>query len=193
MSLTMLDLNSESRGAATVYGAEPLSPLPRIWIGFLISFSFLVAEIFLAVRHELEGGGSALLIAIAVCGWLYWLSCVHRFHKILGQISPHVGTTPTYPYEPAEAVGRHFIPFYNFFWIVKWPWEMTKFLKEQTSVRMVSGILLGFLMLASILVRAVDGFLGLTLMYCVGWYISRKLRRVMAEWESLRNAASAFT
>lgn len=186
----MLDLNSEAQAQA--FSTAPLSRLPRIWVGFLFAFAFFVAEIVLLMRGY-TGGFSLVLTAIALSAWGYWLFCVHRFHKILEEFARMPGA-PAYPVTPGEAVGQHFIPVYNFFWTVKWPMEMTQYLKEQASVEMIPGVFLGIAVLVSLVLRmVVDGFLGLTLMYCVGWYISRKLRRVMAERTSLQGSLDVFS
>ncbi|HYX24016.1 MAG TPA: hypothetical protein VFC23_07670 [Thermoanaerobaculia bacterium] len=52
MSLTMLDLNSDARGQSPTYSTEPVSPLPKLWIGFLLAFGFLVAEIVDAMQGK---------------------------------------------------------------------------------------------------------------------------------------------
>jgi hypothetical protein len=143
MRLTMLDLNSEARGQSPTYSTEPVSPLPRIWVGFLLAFGFLVAEVVDVSQgkpSELHG----LTIIVGLIGWLFWLSCVRRFHTILNQISPHVAGEPSYPIKPGPVVWNHFIPLYNLVWVFKWPRELALFLETQTSVKILSGELLGF-------------------------------------------------
>lgn len=192
MSLTMLDLNSEARERAVTYSPLPPSPLPRVWIGFVLAFGFLVAE----VVETMQGNESAVgpfTVAAAVAGWIYWFFCVHRFHRILGELSPHAGGEPTYPISPRQAVGYHFIPFYNLVWYFKWTRELKDFVEGHTSVKMVSAVLLGaVLLLSTIVVRLVDGFIGFTLLFAATLYISRQLRRAVAEHEALRETASAF-
>lgn len=190
MSLTMLDLNGE--GQRTTYSQEPVPPLRKIWIGFALAFAFLVME-FVDLAAGGESPATKLgLLAAAVAGWFYWLSCVQRFHTILNWISPRVAGASTYPITPGQAVGYHFIPFYNFFWLFKWPMVLSKYLGENTSVRMVPGALLGLLGFLGLLLRFVDGFLGLSVMFCVALYISRKLRQAVAEHERLRDASAVF-
>lgn len=192
MSLTMLDLNSEARRQTPAYSSRPPSPLPRIWIGFVLAFGFLVAEVVEAAQgNEAELGPFTAVAAIA--GWSYWLFCVHRFHRILGQLSPHVGGEPTYPITPRQAVGYHFIPFYGLFWFFKWTRQLSEFLTTHTSVRTASAAGLGtILLLSAIVVRAVDAFIGLSLLFAVAAYLSKKLRQAIVERESLRETASAF-
>jgi hypothetical protein len=192
MSLTMLDLNSEARGLAPAYSSVPPSPLPRIWIGFVLAFGVLVAEV-VEVMQGNEAAVGPFTIVAAIAGWTYWLFCVHRFHRILGQLSPHVGGEPTYPITPRQAVGYHFIPVYGLFWFFKWTRELKDFIEVHTSVKMASAVLLGgLLLLSGLVVRVIDGFIGLTLLFAGTLYISRQLRRAIAEHETLRETASAF-
>src|SRR5215212_9223493 len=46
---------------------------------------------------------------------------LHRFHKILREISLDEEGDPTYRTTPGQAVGYHFIPIYSLVWIFKWP------------------------------------------------------------------------
>ncbi|HTG32327.1 MAG TPA: hypothetical protein VLB76_05305 [Thermoanaerobaculia bacterium] len=189
MSLTMLDLSGE--GQRATYSQEPVPPLRKIWIGFAFAFAFLVGEgVYLAAGESPAAKLGPLMAAFA--GWFYWLACVQRFHTILNRISPRVAGAPTYPITPSQAVGYHFIPFFNLFWLFKWPMVLSKYLRENTSVRMVPGALLGLLGFLGLLLRVVDGFLGLSVMFCVAFYISRKLREAVAEYESLRDASEVF-
>jgi hypothetical protein len=190
MSLTMLDLNGE--GQRATYSKEPVPPLRKIWIGFALAFAFLAAEVVDATVGGEASGAKVGLLGAAVAGWFYWLSCVQRFHTILNRISPHVAGASTYPITPSQAVGYHFIPFYNFFWFFRWPVVLSKYLRENTSVRVVPGSVLGLLSFLGLLLRFVDGFLGLSVIFFVGLYISRKLREAVAEYESLRDASDVF-
>jgi hypothetical protein len=192
MSLTMLDLNSESERQGQTYSTEPVSPLPRIWIGFVLAFAFLMAE-FADVSQGKPSGLHGLTILMGLIGWLFWLSCVQRFHTILNQISLHVGGEPTYPIKPGQAVGYHFIPLYNILWVFKWPRELALYLETQTSVKILSGGVLGLLLFVSLMVsRLFDGFLGLSMVFVLGAYISGRLRQAVAEHELLHTAAGTF-
>jgi hypothetical protein len=184
----MLDLNS---GQAT-YSTEPLPPLRRIWVGFVLAFAFLVAEVI-----EAAGGNASdlglLTTLVAIACWIYWLACVQRFHTILNQLAPWVAGQSTYPITSRQAVGYHFIPFYNLYWTFKWPSTLAKFLRESLSVSLLSGGALGLLLLLSMLLARFDSFLGFTGIFFVGFYISRKLREAMMEHERMRVAAETFT
>ena len=191
MSVMMLDLNGEAQ--RRIYSKEPVWPLPKIWIGFAFAFAVLVAEVVDVAADGQSPGAKLGLLMAPLVGWLYWLTCVQRFHTILRQISPRVAGASTYPITPRQAVGYHFIPFYNLFWLFKWPMELSRYLRENTSVRMVSGGFLGLLGFLGLFLRLADGFLGLSLIFCVALYISRKLREAVAEHESLRDASAVFS
>jgi hypothetical protein len=192
LSLTTLDLNHETRPDGVTFRLEPVPPLRKIWIGFALAFAYLVAEIFYSETGR-SSGAALVMIAAAIAGWMYWLSCVQRFHTILRQISPHVDGAPTYPITSGQAVGYHFIPFLNFVWLFKWPMTMARFLRENSSVRMMSGFVLGLLVFCGQVMRVFDGFLGLFWSFLVTLYISRKLQQAVAEHESLRTAADVFS
>ncbi len=147
---------------------------PWVWFGFFFALAFLVAE-FLDVLLDLDKeSGRVVFVMIVLGGWIYWLFCVHRFHKILGEMTGH-----RYPIQPSEAVGKHFIPFYNFYWLFVWPSTLSKHINQSGQVNMIPGALIGFLLLVSLLLRYVDGAVGLALTFAVGMYISAKLRRHM--------------
>jgi len=144
-----------------------------VWLGFIFAAAFLFQET-LAVLLEFEEAVTNLtLILIGLAGWIYWLFCVFRFHKILIEMSRN-----QYPVGAGEAVGKHLIPFYNFVWIFRWPTHLSDYLNQRGRVHVVSGKLLGLLLLLSALTaRFVDGGVGLIGMFAVGMYISAKLRR----------------
>lgn len=191
MSLTMLDLNSPNPGEGPTLSTEPASPLRKNWIGFALAFAFLVVEALSAGAGNSPGFRLALLL-LSFGGVIYWLTCVQRFHTILRQISPRVAGEPTYPITPGQAVGYHFIPFYNLFWLFKWPMTLTTFLQENSAARMIPGPLLGLLTFLGMIARWFDGAIGLALLFVVASYISGKLRQVVGEYESLRAASTAF-
>ena len=148
---------------------------PWLWIGFIFAVAFLFQETLAVILESDEAQVNLTLILIGLAGWIYWLFCVHRFHKILLEMSRN-----QYPIGAGEAVGKHFIPFYNLIWIFRWPTAMSDYLNARGRVQVVSGKLLGLLLLLSALTaRLVDGGVGLIGIFAVGIYISTKLRRHM--------------
>lgn len=157
----------------------PTSKLPHVWIGFVFVVVFLVAEIYeLAAAgfdETIVSDASITLILIGLAGWVYWLFCVHRFHQIIEETSS-TGS----PTSPKMAVVGHIIPFFNFYWVFKWPSALVSFLRKQGNVQIVSGYLLGALLFASILVsRFFDGAIGMAGIFSVGIYINNKMSRYL--------------
>ncbi len=148
------------------------SSLPRVWIGFIFAAAFLMGE-FVLLYFEGDEAGMLQLTPLALGGWIYWLVCVHRFHKILNEVSRN-----QYPITPAEAVWKHLIPFYNFVWIFRWPAGISEYLTSRGRVTMVSGHLLGLVLLASVLLgRFFDTAIGLAGVFAIGLYISAKMKK----------------
>jgi hypothetical protein len=146
--------------------------LPWVWFGFFFVAAFIIEETLMVALGLDESGASIVLILIALGGWIYWLFCISRFHKILREISRN-----HYPITGAEAAWKHIIPFYNLVWIFRWPATMSEYLNQHQRVKMVSGNLLGVCLLISLLIgRFLDGGVGMTGIFAVGMYISAKLR-----------------
>jgi hypothetical protein len=153
--------------------APPRSSFPWVWFGLFFVAAFAILEALMVALDLDEQMATAQLILIALAGWIYWLFCVSRFHKILQEISHN-----HYPISSGEAVWKHFIPFYNLVWIFRWPAEMSNYLNRRERVKMVSGNLLGVFLLISLLTgRFIDGGVGLAGTLAVGMYISAKLRK----------------
>jgi hypothetical protein len=151
-----------------------VSSPPWVWFGFVFAIAFLVAE-FVELFLDLDQQAfQSVFVIIVLSGWIYWLFCVHRFHKILAEM-----TRNRYPIQPGEAVGKHFIPFYNFYWLFAWPSTLSSHLNQAGQVSVLPGGLIGFVLLISLLLRYVDGAIGLALTFAVGLYISAKLRKHM--------------
>ena len=148
--------------------------LPKMWGGYIFALAYLVAEVAEAFADP-DGGLTFLDQMILLGGWLYWLFCVRQLHEILAS-----ATGGSYPITPNQAFGYHFIPFYNFYWIVKWPHEMAGFVSHRAPARRMSHWV-GLLILASVLLRMlVDGALGMAVMFSIGIYLNRRLSRALA-------------
>lgn len=64
------------------------------------------------------------LLAVALAAVAFYYFCVYRFHKL-------ACTAPgwKHPVSPGRAVGFHFIPFFNLYWVFRWPAELGRFLR----------------------------------------------------------------
>jgi hypothetical protein len=149
------------------------SSLPWVWFGFLFVAAFIAEETLMFALDLDPEVGQLVLVLIGFAGWIYWLCCVSRFHNILCEISRN-----HYPISGAEAAWKHFIPFYNLYWTFRWPSAMSDYLNRRERVKMVSGNLLGAVLLVSLFIaRFFDGAIGLTGIFVIGMYISAKLRQ----------------
>ena len=171
--MQLLDINAAA--PTEVKEQAPTSSFPLVWLGFAFAFAFLVME-FAEVLFFPEDSLLLLLYAVAFGGWVYWLFCVHRLHRILEEM-----TSNRYPVSPTESVYKHFIPFYNFYFIYHWPSQLVRFLKQREAVSVVSGGVLGGLMLVSALMRYLDGAVGLACLFGVTLYLTGRLRRYVEE------------
>ena len=145
----------------------PRTASPAVGKGFLFAGLFFVGEVTF-VDYETP---FTLLLAL-YGGWFYWIYCVHRMHVILAEL-----TTYSYRVPPGKAAGRHAYPWYNIFWILYWSWVFAKYLNKRGRVRIISGGLLGPMLLLSLLLILVDGAVGLTSLFAVTMYMSGKLAK----------------
>ncbi len=165
----------ENRPAAQFDEVVPRSSLARVGLGFVFAAAFFVAEFALFLPGVDEESFNFGFTLIMLSGWTYWLFCVHRFHKLLAELSSN-----QYPITPGEAVGRHFIPFYNFLWLFRWPSSLSDYVNERGRVRMASGKLIGLVFLGAFVLRFLDGAIGLACMFGGGMYVAAKLRQHIA-------------
>ena len=150
----------------------PHSSPPWVWVGFLFAFAFFVLEILFVALGLEEHGVDRILMVILVGGWIYWLVCIHRIHKILAEL-----THNRYPISPGEAAGYHLIPFYNLVWIFKWPIQLSEYLNQRGRVKIIPGGLIGTFFLLALLLRFVDGSIGMLCMFGVLMYVSAKVKQ----------------
>lgn len=150
----------------------PKSSLPWVWVGFLFAGAFFVLEMAWALMELDELAINVVLTFIVIGGWIYFAVCVHRIHKILNELARN-----RYPFTPGEAASKHFIPFYNIVWLFKWPSELSRYINGKGHVRMISGGVIGTLLLLAVLVRVVDGSFGMAFLFGVMMYVSFKVKQ----------------
>jgi Domain of unknown function (DUF4328) len=159
--------------------AANLPRLPVIWIGYLLGIATVVATFIAVELHPdlaKEGGIPPLyLFLVSFVGGVYWFVCVHRYHVILGQVPGW-----KHPISPARAVGFHFIPFYNLYWVFKWPKEIARFVNERLHGPVMKPLPVGIAFLGALVLRLLDPGFGLILLFFPLSYISECLRRALA-------------
>jgi len=158
----------------------PLPPLPQIWIGYLMALATVISEVVAVSLHpELAKGGEIipplyLFLAIFV-GGVYWLVCVYQYHVVMNHIPGW-----QHPISPARAIGFHFIPFYNFYWVFKWPQEIARFVNVSLRRPLMKPEWVGLAVFAAFVVRFVfDPGLGLLLLFVAASYVSACLRQAL--------------
>jgi hypothetical protein len=150
----------------------PKSSPPWVWVGFLFAGALFFIEVLMVVLELDEQAITPFFILITVSGWIYFLVCVYKIHKILDEMA-----RGRYPISPGEAAGKHIIPFYNFYWLFKWPGELSNYLSSKGRVRIIPGSVLGLMLLLSMLIlRFFDGAIGLAFVFSVTMYISHKVK-----------------
>lgn len=155
----------------------PKSSPPWVWVGFLFAAMFFVVEVTAVILQTLETNPEAqkifngLMILIGIGGLIYWFFCVHRLHKILSELTDGI-----YSISPAEAVAKHFIPILSIIWIFQWPAQLSTYLNERGRVKMISGYLIGAMLLFSLLLRFIDGAFGTAALFGVTLFVSSKLK-----------------
>lgn len=157
--------------------AALLSPqLPRMWIGYFFAALYFVTEIVEIARNpSLVNNPNKIipsLLIIGLAGGFYWLYCVYKFHDVLTQVRVW-----DHPITVGRAVAFHFIPFYNLYWIFKWPKEIAGFVNWRTQASTMSPYAAGsLLLLAALIGRLFESAIALALIFSTGVYISRRLR-----------------
>jgi hypothetical protein len=160
--------------------AGKLPPLPQLWVGYLIGFANVVAEVVHAslhpevVKDEFPIPPLYLFLLIFV-GWVYWLVCVYRYHEVMQRVPGW-----KHPISPARAVGFHFIPFYNLYWFFKWPQEIARFVNWRFAQPVMKPRMVGLMFLAAYVLHFLFPGLGLIMLFLAASYVSGCLRRAFA-------------
>jgi len=166
------------------FPAAPPVPLPKLWIGYLFALATFIGEMIAVSRHpeivnskELTFTVPPLEIFLPVfVGRAYWFVCIYRYHKILSAIPRYV-----HPISPAKAVGLHFIPFFNIYWIFAWPNAIADFVNTRLGVRLMKGWVLGVGVIAASLCQLlVDPGFGIALLFLATSYVSGFLSRALS-------------
>jgi hypothetical protein len=165
-------------------GAAALPPLPQIWIGYLISFATVISEIVAVSLHPEIAGGSEIvpplyLFLPVFIGGVYWLVCVYQYHLVMNQIPGW-----QHPISPGKAVGFHFFPFYNLYWIFKWLREIATFVNLSLRRAVMKPIAVGVAILLALVLRFIDAGLGLLLLFVATSYVSACLRQALAAFSA---------
>jgi hypothetical protein len=145
--------------------------LPWSWPGYVLgAVSFLSAIFNFIAPDDPEVNAVALFTQGLVM--VYYLYCVYRLHKVLA-----IATQKRYPTSPVKAVLFSFIPLYSIVWAVKWPNQMSRFLREEKPDLVIARRWPGIVSLIAMLLGPV-GLSGIFL-FAVISYLKLKMRRVI--------------
>ena len=154
---------------------------PKVWPGYILGALFILFEIIYVLTNpnavkEPMTWWSVLLWLI---GLVYWCVCVYKIHKAILEM-----TDNHYPISPARAVGFMFIPFYNLYWIFKWPGEIVSMVNTRVGEKKRSLWVPGVILLvSSLLGRAIDGSIWLFAGFGVLGYLIRSLKKCQEKQE----------
>jgi len=161
-----------------------LPPLPQLWVGYLLGFATVVAEFVEGSQQQTPEPSSMMAIRIPnlylflliFVGFIYWLSCVYRYHVVMQRVPGW-----KHPISPARAVGFHFIPLYNLYWVFKWPQEIARFVNWRFGQAVMKPQMVGFMVFGAFVMRFLfDPGLGLILLFLAASYVSGCLQRAFA-------------
>ena len=161
---------------------QALPPLPQLWVGYLLGLATVVAELIEGSNHASDPPPTDFpipnlyLFLLMFVGGVYWLVCVYRYHVVMGHIPGW-----KHPISPARAVGFHFIPIYNLYWVFKWPQEIARFVNWRFAQPVMKPQMVGLMVFGAFVMRFLfDPGLGLILLFLAASYVSGCLRRAFA-------------
>lgn len=156
----------------------PKSSPPWVWVGFVFGiimfFVAVTVGVLLVIGYEPSDLKwlDLVILFLMLSAWIYWLWCIHRIHKILSEL-----TSQRYSISPAESVWKHLIPILNLIWMFQWPAELSRYINDQGRVRMISGNVIGALLLLSFVLRLVDATFGTFALFGVTMFVNAKLKQ----------------
>lgn len=164
--------------------AVPPLPWPKLWIGYLLALVTFIGEIIAFSRHpelfnaeEIKFEVPPLEIFLpAFVTRIYWFVCVYRYHKILAAVPGY-----THSISPAKAVGFHFIPFFNIFWVFAWPSAIADCVNMRLHAPVMRGWIVGAGILTAFLCQIfLDAGVGAALLFLITGNLAGFLRRALS-------------
>src|SRR5882672_928695 len=159
-----------------------LPRLPQLWIGYLFGFATVVGELIdgsLPTPDPVTTDfpiPDLYLFLLMFVGGVYWLVCVYRYHVVMQHVPGW-----KHPISPVRAVGFHFIPIYNLYWVFKWPQEIARFVNWRFGQPVMKPQMVGLMVFGAFVMRFLfDPGLGLILLFLAASYASGCLRRAFA-------------
>ena len=154
--------------------------MPKLWIGYLLSAASLVGETKAISRHPEAFKGTGLIVPPlemflpVFVTRVYWFVCVYRYHKILAAVPRYV-----HPISPTKAVGFHFIPVFQIYWIFAWPIAIAKFVNGRARRILMHGWVIGLGMFFAALWSLAEPASGSLMLFTVTAYLAAILKRAL--------------
>ena len=149
---------------------------PRIWLGYILAiviFTYAVYEVIYLPNSTENITPTYLMLSLA--GMFYWLFCVRRIHIIL-----EITTSGKYSITPSKAAVFHFFPFYNLYWLFKWPNNLASFLNIQNNSKVQpKGLVGGILLIGFIVWKLIDATIGLIILFLAIGYTIIIMKKVI--------------
>ena len=117
-----------------------------------------------------------LMLVSMLTGIVYWFLSVHKLHRTLEK-----ATGGSYPISAGKAVGYQFIPFFNIYWMFKWPAEVAEFVNHVNGQKFMGKYRYGgMFLLSSVLARLITGISLLVDFWVLG-YLSTQVREAVQD------------
>lgn len=166
------------RGSQTA--AQVLSAMPKIWIGYLLSAASFLGETIAVSRNPELFKTSGLFVPPlemflpVFITRVYWFVCIYRIHKVLAAIPGYV-----HPVSPAKAVGFHFIPIFQIYWVFHWPMAIAKFVNARFQRQLVRGWIVGLGILFALVWSLAEPVTGSVMLFALAAYLAALLKRAI--------------
>ena len=156
--------------------------MPKIWIGYLLSFASFIGEAIAFARHpDMFKANAGEFIVPPLEMFLpvfitrvYWFVCVYRIHKVVAAIPGYV-----HPVSPGKAVGFHFIPFFNIYWVFRWPMAFAEFINARFQKQLVRGWIIGLGILFALVWSLFEPVTGSLLLFLLTAYLAAFVKRAI--------------
>jgi hypothetical protein len=164
-----------------------LPPLPRVWVGYLLGLATIIAEMVAISLHPELAKGSDItkgefvipplyLFLASFVGFVYWFVCIYQIHVVLARVPGW-----HHPISPGRAVGFNLIPFFNLYWVFKWPREIAVFVNLRLGRKAMKSVAIGIAFLLALVMRLLDPGFGLILLFMPLSYVTRCVAYALAE------------
>lgn len=152
---------------------QRLNLLP-VWVGFVLASGGFLGVVF-GVAVAGMGSARALGFLFGLPAFVYYFFLIHRMIKVL---EDEPGWSAEYT--AAGVVWRQFIPLYGIYFLYQWTGDVARYLQWRTGRHGQAGLFTFLGLLLGFLLRFVDGFVGLIVIFAALYLLVIPLRRALA-------------